>query len=80
MALSTTPAKILEGGYRQGAYLHHVGRGNVYLGDETVTAATGFELPGNTIIGPIDVRAGESLWGVRENGTSEMHVLLQGRW
>jgi hypothetical protein len=79
--MSATRAKILDGsGGGITAYLHSVGSGNVYLGDETVTAATGFELPPNTIIGPVVAHPGYDLYGVRQSGTSSVHVLQQRRW
>lgn len=79
--MGTVRAKILDASiHGQSAYLHHVGTGNVFLGDETVTPATGFELPGNTIIGPVVAWFGSDLWGVRAAGTSVVHVLEQRRW
>lgn len=50
--------------------------GPLFLGDELVTAATGFMVPANTIFGPITIGPGFELWGVRALGSSgQVHML-----
>ena len=57
------------------AWVNNTESGEVYLGGPGVTAATGFELAGNDQLGPITVRQGRQLWGIRQNGSNIVHVL-----
>jgi hypothetical protein len=61
-------------------YFRNDGTGPVYLGDETVTAGDGFELAGNTMIGPVAVAVGEELHGIRASGASVVHVWPQATY
>ena len=56
------------------AWVRNVEAGEIYLGGAGVTAATGFELTGNSQIGVL-VRQGRQLWAIRASGSNIVHIL-----
>jgi hypothetical protein len=56
-------------------FIRNDGGGNIYLGGPGVTDNDGFELGGNSVIGPVQVKQGRQLWAVRQNGNSTAHIL-----
>lgn len=74
--VSTTAALVCSSakGY-SAAWVRNAGSGGVFLGGKDVTADTGYELPANTVIGPLSLRMKSELWAIRQSGTGILHVL-----
>ena len=76
VTVATTPTLLMAGatGTRT-IYIHVVGNDVVYLGGLTVTTAAGTALEKHTSPFPIELRDGDSLYGIVASGTSDVRVL-----
>ncbi len=54
--------------------LHNHSGGNIYIGEEGVTTATGFQIANNREF-QITIYNGDKLYGVVNSGTSQMDIL-----
>jgi hypothetical protein len=76
VTVATTPTLLAAGatGTRT-IYLHVTGNHVVYIGGATVTTATGTALEKHTSPIPIELRDGDSLYGIVSSGTADTRVL-----
>jgi hypothetical protein len=76
VTVGTTPTLLVAGsvGTRL-IYLHVIGNTTVYLGGATVTTAAGLATEKNTTPIEIQVRAGDSLYGIVASGTVDVRVM-----
>ncbi len=76
VTVATTPTLLVAGatGTRT-IYLHVEGNTIVYLGGATVTTAAGTAVEKHTSPIPIELRDGDSLYGIVASGTVDMRVL-----
>lgn len=56
-------------------YIHVLGNGIVYLGDNTVTSSTGLPSEKGAVPLQIEVPAGETLYAVAASGTETLRIL-----
>lgn len=83
----TTTAIAIEGTQYPGWLLKNVGATAIYLGDSTVTSATGFPVEPNEVFSPSELShrqagrglAGDRLYGIAASGTNSVRVLVPGR-
>ena len=76
VTVATTPTLLVAGatGTRT-IYLHVTGNSAVYIGGATVTTAAGLATEKHTSPIPIELRDGDSLYGIVASGTVDMRVL-----
>jgi len=76
VTVGTTPTLLVAGsvGTRL-IYLHIIGNTTVYLGGETVTTAAGLATEKHTTPIEIQVRAGDSLYGIVASGSVDVRVM-----
>jgi hypothetical protein len=76
VTVATTPTLLMAGatGTRT-IYIHVVGNSVVYLGGLTVTTASGTAMEKHTSPIPIELRDGDSLYGIVDSGTADVRVL-----
>lgn len=70
---TTSQAIVTVDDVTQNVYLHS--KHNVFLGDEGVTTANGYNLENGSSL-TITMYAGEVLWGVTDSGTGTLQVLI----
>ena len=56
-------------------YLHVIGNGIVYLGDNTVTSTNGMPTEKQAAPFALEVPAGETVWAVVGSGTEDLRIL-----
>jgi hypothetical protein len=76
ITVATTPTLLVAAatGTRT-IYLHVIGNSTVYIGGATVTTAAGLATEKHTSPIPIELRDGDSLYGIVASGTVDMRVL-----
>jgi len=76
VTVATTPTLLVAAatGTRT-IYLHVEGNTAVYIGGATVSTAAGTALEKHTSPIPIELRDGDSLYGIVTSGTADMRVL-----
>ena len=74
--VTTTASKVIDADpcWRV-VYLHVVGNGIVYLGDSTVTSATGLLTEKNAVPFVLDVPANETVWAVTASATEDLRIM-----
>ena len=73
----TTTAQIVvpAKNFNRGVYTHITGNGIVYLGDSTVTSATGTPTEKHTTPFSLFVPAGETIYAIVATATEDLRVL-----
>lgn len=56
-------------------YIHVIGNGIVYLGDSTVTSATGTPTEKGAVPLTLEIPANDTLWAIVATGTEDVRVL-----
>jgi len=76
VTVATTPTLLVAAatGTRT-IYLHVIGNSTVYIGGATVTTVAGLATEKHTSPIPIELRDGDSLYGIVASGTVDMRVL-----
>jgi hypothetical protein len=76
VTVATTPTLLVAAatGTRT-IYLHVISNTAVYIGGATVTTAAGLATEKHTSPIPIELRDGDSLYGIVASGTADMRVL-----
>ncbi len=76
VTVGTTPTLLVAAGTgTRTIYLHVIGNTTVYLGGATVTTATGTATQKHTTPLPIELRAGQALYGIVVSATEDVRVL-----
>jgi hypothetical protein len=78
VTVGTTPTLLVAA--RVGTktvYIHVIGNTTVYLGGATVTTAAGTATEKHTTPIPIELRAGQALYGIVASSTEDVRVLRQ---
>lgn len=82
--VTATPTLVLGAGTAgRSAFIHNSGKDPMYLGDENVTVASGYELlPGVQLPGPVYVWPGHDLYAIVETADPDalICVLEQQEW
>jgi hypothetical protein len=78
VTVGTTPTLLVAAatGTRT-VYIHVIGNSTVYLGGATVTTAAGTTTEKHTTPIPIELRAGQALYGIVASATEDVRVLRQ---
>lgn len=77
ISVGTSAALLAADADSGAALIRNRGTGAVYLGDASVTSATGFQVdPGETI--PMDLYPGDALYAISASGSNSVHVLRVG--
>jgi hypothetical protein len=78
VTVGTTPTLLVAAGLgTRTVYVHVIGNATVYLGGATVTTATGTATQKHTTPLPIELRAGQALYGIVASSTEDVRVLRQ---
>lgn len=78
-AITTTKSEVVTAEpLTRYVWIHVLGAGTVYLGDTTVTSATGFKTEKNAIPQMLIIPAGENLFALTASGTEDLRILVQG--
>jgi hypothetical protein len=78
VTVGTTPTLLAAAGLgTRTVYIHVIGNTTVYLGGATVTTATGTATQKHTTPIPIELRAGQALYGIVASSTEDVRVLRQ---
>jgi hypothetical protein len=78
VTVGTTPTLLVAAGLgTRTLYIHVIGNTTVYLGGATVTTATGTATEKHTTPIAIEIRDGQTLYGIVAAATEDVRVLRQ---